>query len=323
VASVESLGSGSVSANGPGSLNGIDVADTQRVITMYRLFTAGVLLLWISAMISLFMRDVWPSWSAQDAPPLLQESIEAITERQQQYGLFNEDSQRLGTGWSEITTTPTSSTIKGSAVIDSVPSIPTLPSIRIDTRTEFDADGLLDSFDLQLYGLPLTRIMARGERRGIYFPCELHVGPFHRQANLDMSATRMIGDSLRPFSFLPTLKVGQSWRMQVLDPISAALSSKTQFRSIVARVDRIETIRYAGQKIRCFVVVTSPTQTIAWVDPKGRVLVQEVELPGIGKIQVRQEPYEQGLRSKAQQGIPSWRYMTDDSVQVNKDKTKQ
>jgi len=270
---------------------------------MYRLFTAGVLLLWFSAMSALFVRDVWPAWSAQDAPPLMREDIEAVSEREQQYGVFNEFGVRLGTAWSSIVATGDTSAIQGTAAIDGLPSI---PPIRVETQTQFDAAGALDRFELHVYGLPLTRVSVRGERRGIYFPCELHVGPFHRQASLDTSATRLIGDSLRPFSFLPTLEVGQSWRMQLLDPISAALGTKTRFRSIVARVDRTETIEHAGTKIRCFVVVTSPEQVTAWVDPQGRVLVQEVELPGVGRIQVRQEPYEQTQRIKARREIPAW-----------------
>ena len=270
---------------------------------MYRLFTAGVLLLWFGAMSALFVRDVWPAWSAQDAPPLMRENIDAVSQREQQYGIFKESGARLGTAWSSIVAIGDSSTIMGTGVIDGLPSI---PPIRVETQTQFDAAGALDRFELHVYGLPMTRIAVRGERRGIYFPCELHVGPFHRQANLDMSATRLIGDSLRPFSFLPTLEVGQSWRMQLLDPISAALGTRTQFRSIVARVDRTETIEHEGQQIRCFVVVTSPQQVTAWVGPQGRVLVQEVELPGVGRIQVRQEPYEQARRIKAQREIPAW-----------------
>jgi len=276
---------------------------------MYRLFTAGVLLLWLSAMSALFVRDVWPAWSAQDAPPLIRENIDALAPREQQYGIFDESGARLGTAWSNIVTTGDIAVIKSTAVINSmtpVEGLPSIPPIRVETQTQFDAAGALDRFDLHVYGLPMTRIAVLGERRGIYFPCELHVGPFHRQANLDMSATRLIGDSLRPFSFLPTLKVGQSWRMQLLDPISAVLSTKTQFRSIVARVDQVETIEHDGRQVKCFVVVTSPQQVTAWVSPRGRVLVQEVMLPGIGRIQVRQEPYEQDRRLKEQQGIPSW-----------------
>jgi len=119
----------------------------------------------------------------------------------------------------------------------------------------------------------------------------MHFGTFHRQANLDMAATRLIGDSMRPFTFLPTLRVGQSWRMQVLDPVAAVLGGKTQFRSIVARVTRMETITHDGRPIECFVVETSPQQIVAWADASGRILVQEAEIPGIGRIRVCEEPY--------------------------------
>src|SRR5690606_34576415 len=95
-----------------------------------------------------------------------------------------------------------------------------IPAVRIETTTEFDPEGELDSFRMDVFGVPMTKIWVAGERRGIYFPCELQVGPLYRQANLDMSASRMISESLRPFTVLPNLYVGQSWRMQILDPLS-------------------------------------------------------------------------------------------------------
>jgi hypothetical protein len=272
---------------------------------MYRLFTAGVVLLWVSAMTALFVRDIWPAWSAQDAPPMTRNNVAELGHRQEQFGILQaSDGRRLGTAWSDLQTTPERTIIRGT-VATAAQGI--LPSLRIETETEFDPTGGLDSFELRVLGLPGTRINVHGERRGIYFPVEMHLGTFHRQANLDMAATRLIGDSMRPFTFLPTLHVGQSWRMQVLDPMAAALGGKTQFRSIVARVTRTESIEHGGKMVTCFVVETSPQQIVAWVDPVGRVLVQELEVPGFGRIQVREEPYDEVARTGAQNTIREMR----------------
>jgi len=246
---------------------------------MYRLFAAGVVLLWVSAMTALFVRDVWPAWSAQDAPPLNRQHLADLPQRQEQFGIFKVGGERIGTAWSDLQATPERTVIRDT-IATGARGI--LPSLRIESETEFDPAGGLDSFALRVLGIPNTRIAVRGERRGIYFPVEMHFGTFHRQANLDMSATRLIGDSMRPFTFLPTLHVGQSWRMQLLDPMTAVLSGKTQFRSIVARVAR-------------FVVETSPQQVTAWVDTHGRVLVSEVDLPGFGRLQTCEEPYDENL----------------------------
>jgi hypothetical protein len=51
------------------------------------------------------------------------------------------------------------------------------------------------SFTLDVYGAPAL-IKVHGERMGIYFPCQLDVGTIHRQVNLELSASRMIGDTL-------------------------------------------------------------------------------------------------------------------------------
>ena len=259
---------------------------------MYRLFAAGVVLLWVSAMTALFVRDVWPAWSAQDAPPLNRQHLADLPQRQEQFGIFKVGGERIGTAWSDLQATPERTVIRDT-IATGARGI--LPSLRIESETEFDPAGGLDSFALRVLGIPNTRIAVRGERRGIYFPVEMHFGTFHRQANLDMSATRLIGDSMRPFTFLPTLHVGQSWRMQLLDPMTAVLSGKTQFRSIVARVTRQETIQHQGKPVNCLVVETSPRQVTAWVDTHGRVLVSEVDLPGFGRLQTCEEPYDENL----------------------------
>lgn len=269
---------------------------------MYRVITAGVVLLWITAMTMLFLRDVWPSWTAQDVPPIERERIASLEQPNYQYGIFRDD-QRAGTAWSSMTLTPETTSIHGTVVITNVGFI---PALRVENEVEFDATGRLDNFWLEMHGVPGTRVYIRGERHGIYLPCEIHLGRIHRQANLEMSATRMISDAFQPFTYLPTLHVGQSWRMQLLNPMSAVLTRQIQFSSVVAEVTRIETIEHRGKPVRCFVVETSPAQVTAWVGPDGRVLVQEVQLGGLGRIRVRAEPYDEGARAQAKQRIRTW-----------------
>lgn len=266
---------------------------------MHRLIFTGSFLLWATAMTALFIRDVWPAWTAQDAPPFKQGMVERLERREEQYGVFNNQGVRIGTAWSNIVSAGGNTTVYGTAVLSVAP----LPELRIETTTEFADDGALDNFMLRVFGVPMTTIKIWGERRGIYFPCELQVGALRRQANLEMSASRMIGDTLRPFSFMPELRVGQSWRMQVLDPLTAAFSKSTQFQSIIATVTGEETIDHLGTQVKCKVVQTSPHHVKAWVGPDGRVLLQEVEMPGVGKIRVRQEKYEPNQREAAKNRV--------------------
>lgn len=255
---------------------------------MYRLFGVGVVLLWVSAMGALFMRDVWPAWTAQDAPPMTAEQFARLLDRDQQYGLFAGDGRRIGTAWSHMGRSGINHIIGGTVHLDSFEKV---PAVLIESTTEFDTDGELDSFTLDVLGLANIKIKVHGERRGIYFPCELQVGPFHRQANLELSASRLIGDSLRPFDYLPKLAVGQAWRMQMIDPLSAVMGGKTRFTSVVARVTGKETIPHRGADTECYIVETSPTRAKAWVSSEGRVLRQEADVPMLGKVVVQEEDY--------------------------------
>jgi len=277
---------------------------------MYRLLTAAVIVLWLSAMATLFVQDVLPSWTAQSVPPF---SPGLVAEQDQQCGIFLSNGTQIGRAWSsvEVNSSSFTASLSGTVLIEGLPLI---NAIRIETVSEFDAEGSLDSFNLRVFGVripgvrrgPGARIRVHGERRGIYFPCEMQFGTLRKEANLDVSASRLIGDSLRPFSYLPTLSVGQAWRMQILDPVAVALTGKTQFKSIIARVTGVERIAEGGKEIDCFVVETSPDKTKAWVDKVGRVVRQEVELPGVGTIILREEEYKKELRMDAAKRVPAW-----------------
>jgi hypothetical protein len=270
---------------------------------MYRLLGIGVLLLWVSAMVSLFVRDVLPAWTAQEPPAMTHAQFQLFDEPFQQFSISDAKGRRLGTAWSDVTITSGTTILHGTIVVE---GLLVIPPVRMESSTEFDPAGTLDSFDLNVYGIPMTRIFVRGERRGIYFPCEMQFGLMRREMNLDLSASRMIGESLRPFSYLPMLKVGQSWRMQILNPISVVVGGRSDMTSVIARVTGMETIPHPTEKgvmVECFVVQTEPNPTKAWVDSKGRVLKQEVEFPGLGRLVVQEMKYSAKQRDDAKRRI--------------------
>ncbi|MBI4579145.1 MAG: hypothetical protein HY718_05540 [Planctomycetes bacterium] len=267
---------------------------------MYRLLSVGIVLLWVTAMAALFVRDVYPAWTAQDAPPMTKEQLARLDQRQQQMAICDAGGKRLGTAWSDISSAGGNTSIRGTVHLEGIALVPVL---LVETSTDFDPQGELDSFNLDVFGVPATTIKVRGERHGIYFPCEIQIGPLFRQANLEMAASRLLGDAFRPFNYLPALKVGQSWRMQVIDPVSAALGGGTRFTAVVARVTGKETIEYRGRPIECFVVETSPGRAKAWVDAEGCVFRQQVELPGLGRLIVSDEPYDDEARTRARRRV--------------------
>ncbi len=264
---------------------------------MYRLLVISVVLAWVGAMTALVVRDVLPAWTAQDAPRLTREHFAALSDEPEQFAILGPDGRRLGTGWGDIARSGSNTSVHGTMLVEKLGPV----SVLIETMTEFDAAGELDTFnlDVYVYGVP-TRVRVRGERRGIYFPCEFQVGTIRREANLDLSASRLIGDTLRPFNHLPDLKVGQSWRMQLIDPLSL-ISGQARFTPIVVTVTGTDTIEHLGSKVQAFVVHTRPGETTAWVAADGRVLKQEADVPGLGRIVVQSEAYSEQQRNQARE----------------------
>ncbi len=254
---------------------------------MYRLFGLAVVLLWVVAMTALFYRDILPAWTAQDPPVMSRDLFADLRESPQQHAIYDAQGRRLGTCWTRASSSSAETTVYGTILLQGL--LPT-GKVRVETSTDFDQAGEIDAFRLEVYGVPMTVIRVNGERRGIFFPCTIQMGPIQRQVSLDASASRLIGDSVRPFGFLPRLKVGQSWRMQIVDPMSL-MRRTSRMTSIVATVTGREEIDYLGRPVECFVVQTSPLETRAWVLPDGRVARQEVQAAGLGRIAVQEEPY--------------------------------
>lgn len=270
---------------------------------MYRWLFIAVAVVWMAAMAALIRRDVWPAWTAQDAPPMDGRQLgEPGKVREEQFAILGADNEHLGRAWGEVQVRDNgSSVVSGMLFIDGVAI---LPPLRVETSTEFDDQGELSEFELNVYGVPNTIIHVKGERRGIYFPCEMNFGPKHLSANLEMSASRMIGDSLRPFAVLPRLHVGQAWRMQMLDPLAAVRSGKSEFKSVVAEVTGKEllTTELSGT-VSCFVVEIRELRSKAWVGPDGHVLRQEVSVPGLKRLALQEEKYNKELRNEAMQKV--------------------
>ncbi|HPD30922.1 MAG TPA: hypothetical protein PLL20_13065 [Phycisphaerae bacterium] len=274
---------------------------------IYRLLGLAAFLLWAAAMVSLFVHDVMPEWIAQDPPRITVEQFKLLDEPLQQYRIVDSRDRRLGTAWSEVRVNRETASVNGTVLLDGLSNIPALPlkmipSIRIESQADFDRQGALEGFRLDVHGFLDQKIFVHGERRGIYFPVEMQFGPIRREVPLDYAASRMIGESLNPLACLPTLRLGQSWRMQMLDPLTAVLSGRTEFKSVVARVTGKEAIAHPfepGRTVDCFIVETVPPSSKAWVDEKGRVFRQEADLPGVGRVTLIMEAYNEEARDNA------------------------
>ena len=94
----------------------------------------------------------------------------------------------------------------------------------------------------------------------------------------------LIAGALSPFSQLTDIHVGQTWRIQVFNPIAALTGVGDRFISMLFRVTGEERISTPDGERTCL-VVESP-RAKAWVDPRGIVVAQEMTLPMPGKIRI-------------------------------------
>lgn len=260
---------------------------------MYRIFSILVIATWLAAMYQLVDRDVLPRWRAQEAPPLVSTPLAPLEKRQSQAAIYDSKGRLIGKAWSSLSGSGDSLRYSGWVWLDRVSM---LPPLRVDTSLTFTAEHDIDDFELDVYGVTdptgaAMKINMKGEKYGAYIPCVLQVGPFRRTLKFEAAASRQIADSIRPFTTLTNLRVGQSWRLQMLDPISTVLNQGATAVPVVAKVETKEAIEHDGQSVECFLVVAGRAK--AWVAPDGRVLRQEVDVPGLGRLTVLDELFSQ------------------------------
>ena len=254
--------------------------------------------LMISGNTVLFMRDILPSWLASDPPQFEDISSQDGAERQIQVGIFDADGQLVGRSW-------TISHIRGHFLnVDSktmlypirLPGDITTPPVRIDTELSYqERGGLLSELGMRVFGLP-----ASAELYGEFIPPDEFACTWKiervRQGTfvLDAEATRALGEVLRPFSRLPGLYVGRAWRLHLLDPLAQIVPGLQQNAVLaepeIVRVTRAETIEHRGRSVEVFVVEARRMR--AWVATDGSVLRQEIELPLLGQLVLRDEPFD-------------------------------
>ncbi len=264
-----------------------------------RLGGVFIVLFWSASMTWLLWHDIWPGLTAGD-PPVGANLVSAESGPiSHQFAILDQYEHRIGTAW-------TAFGAKGDASFRQdfffIERFLNLPPILIAVDSDFLADGQLQEFHLSVHGLDM-RIEIDGERFASMYGFNIRAGQIKDRLRIDADSAGLIGDVFRPFSALPGLKVGQSWRMQVVNPLAVITGFGSRFVSMLARVTRAETITTSqGETVDCL-VVEAPNVT-AWVNKRGKVLVQKVELPVGGTITVRDEAYDDDALQTAKRAVP-------------------
>ena len=271
-----------------------------------RALNAGVVLLWLTSIAALFIRDILPSWLAGQAPPVVSaQHLRYMRERSRQTGIFGPEGWRIGTNWVEFIPTHDLILVKSTTAIE---GFRLLPPLRIESQVRLRTDGTLDQFILNVYGAPIP-VRLRGENYESDFACELQMGEVVHRWRMDVETTRMLTQTFKPFTHLPHLRVGQSWQMRIVDPLAALTGGSARFEPMVARVTGTRDIHHRGEDIRCLVVEAPRLRAL--VAPTGEVLRHELTLPGLGRISGVDEPFDRAALQRVRARIPSYSQWKD------------
>ncbi len=183
-------------------------------------------------------------------------------------------------------------------------SLPIAP-LTIGATSAFTAEGLLDEFTVRLTN-DAAQLELHGERfhADFSFTIEGHVAQqsIESRFKLPLSEAGLLGDAFQPFAQLADLSVGQSWRMQVFNPVAALTGVGAKFIPMLVTVTgREKHLTEAGLR-DCFVVEAGYAK--AWVDERGVVHEQQIELPIAGSLRiVRQTEYDQAAHDRAKRTV--------------------
>jgi hypothetical protein len=263
---------------------------------------------------AIFWRDVLPSYYVGDPPPNDALTLAPNEIRRVQVGIYDRRGDLIGQSWTRSRKTGVgglvlvvTTTVLRPIVL---PNGAATPAVRVDTEITFRNDeAVVDELDFRIFGLGIP-ITLRGETMPTgQFPIQWEVGPRRGRIVLDSRAPQALGDVIRPFDRLPQLYVGRSWRLELLDPLSQIVpnidTTGLGFEAVLIQVTRKETIEHRGQPVSTYVVEGGGAT--AWVNERGDVLRQEVQVPILGQLVLLDEEYDDETRVDAIRMVtPGW-----------------
>jgi hypothetical protein len=268
--------------------------------------TFGIML---AANAGLFLRDIMPRWAAGEAPPRAELSLSPGQELASQIGIFDAVGRRLGYSWTIRSRSVDVLTVRSSTVLlpTAFPPRLDIARLRIDTELTFVQAQQLDTLVIRVRGLGFP-VKLNGEYVPPNdFPCQWQVADRRGYFVVPAQATRALGDAVRPFQSLAELQLGQTWTIEIVNPLAALFpgwdSADMATSPSIARVTGVDWIEMDGMGLKAWVVEADRVR--AWVAPTGRVLRQEVEAPLIGRLVIVDEVYDDDTRRRFLQATAS------------------
>ena len=263
-----------------------------------------------SANTALVFHDFVPDWLAGDPPDTDNLLLQDGQDRKSQVGIFDERGRCVGRSWTIAIGGHEVIQVSSWTVLYPVllPNGMSTPHVRIDTVLHYQRERTVDRLSIRLHwkGGAGPLVALEGEfMPPDDFPCQWRIGNQRGKFILKAAATRAIGDVFRPFDRLPGLYVGRTWRVNLVNPLSEILpgarASDFGMAPILVKVDREETIEFEGRMVETLHVSSSRGE--AWVARDGRVLLQKIEAPLLGRLTLRAEPYDDAARKAGVRSI--------------------
>lgn len=264
--------------------------------------TTGFLIvpIWFAAMGWLVMHDVWPRLAAHEPPPLTITDWLKTSGEKSQFTITDDSGGTVGTIWSAYSIDEGVSTTRDDLVHVERLALPIAP-LTASVISVYTGSGLLDEFTVRIANFA-GNLELHGERFHAAFSFTL-TGMIAGKAiesrfKLPLAETGLLTNGFQPFTQLANLSVGQTWRMQVYNPVAAVTGIGDRFIDMLVTVgDREKRVTKTGV-FDCFVVQSHRAR--AWVDDRGVVREQEITLPVVGTLRImRESGYDEDARSEA------------------------
>lgn len=238
--------------------------------------------IWLLAMSWLVANDILPHWTASQPPPV--QAGDWLADGNRIQFTLSDELGPMGSVWTEYLVDSRSIRRDDLIWVERLPL--DIAPLRISVDSVFTAQGVLDEFSVQLEagGAGQGRIRLHGERFHSDFSFTLESGPVEKAFKIPLVDSGLFSGAFHPFGALTDLRVGQRWRMQVVNPISMLTGMGNEFIPLLVEVTGEERVRTAAGDVNCY-VIDSPNAR-AWVDARGNVVAQEMRLPMLGTMRL-------------------------------------
>lgn len=249
----------------------------------------------------LVVHDIVPHWTASAPPPV--QAGEWLADGSRIQFTLSDDLGDMGSVWTEYLMDSRSIRRDDLIWLERLPL--DIAPLRISVNSVFTADGVLDEFSVQLEtgGAGRGRMRLHGERFHSDFSFTLESGPLEKAFKIPLVEGGLFSGAFHPFGALTNLRVGQRWRMQVVNPISMLTGIGNEFIPLLVEVTGEERVQTAHGDVNCF-IIDSPNAR-AWVDARGSVVAQEMTLPMLGTMRLeRQRSFDDRAFNEARNWSP-------------------